>query len=575
MAAHHDGRRPGAVRRRTRAPGDAPDPRPRADGAAGAQRLRHASATTCTACSTARTRRTSRSARRTSTLPRRCSTEAGQEGLDDRPVRPRRHRGPARDGRRVRRAGQGRRRHGERPGARRRHLLGRGVHQAHVRHQLLGHPSVPQPGRRRQPAHRHVPRDALAARGQRLRRPSTTPRSPRPTRTSATRSSARCSRRSTTTAATSSGASTTCSTLTPTYVKGFEARPNVLNLDHFGRGMKNIWLDRRLRRTSRPTWASCKLVLRRLALGVLTLFVVSVVVFLLTQALRRPGAGGPRPRGHARQRRGFKRAARARPAAARRSTGLAQRAASPATPAVSYTNGEPIMDFLGDRIKNSLFLMFMGVGRSRSRCRSLIGAYAALRRDKAFDNANSVTSLIFAAMPEFVVGVVARGAVRHQRVAHASRPPSASARASPRGATRRGSCCPLLTLVLAVTPYVSRVMRASMIEVLESDYIEMARLKGLPERTVLWRHAAAQRDRPDVPGDRAQRRLPGRRRDRGRVAVQLPGHRPRAARRRARPRTSRSCSSWRCSSPPSTWSRNLLADIGTMLVTPRLRTRLQ
>jgi peptide/nickel transport system permease protein len=27
-----------------------------------------------------------------------------------------------------------------------------------------------------------------------------------------------------------------------------------------------------------------------------------------------------------------------------------------------------------------------------------------------------------------------------------------------------------------------------MIEVLESDYVEMARLKGMPERVVLWRH---------------------------------------------------------------------------------------
>ncbi|MDQ3469538.1 MAG: hypothetical protein M3487_07205, partial [Actinomycetota bacterium] len=26
-------------------------------------------------------------------------------------------------------------------------------------------------------------------------------------------------------------------------VQGFEARPNVLNLDHFGRGFKNIWID--------------------------------------------------------------------------------------------------------------------------------------------------------------------------------------------------------------------------------------------------------------------------------------------------------------------------------------------
>ncbi|MFN6120208.1 MAG: ABC transporter substrate-binding protein [Actinomycetes bacterium] len=30
---------------------------------------------------------------------------------------------------------------------------------------------------------------------------------------------------------------------TATYVKGFEARPNVLNLDHYGRGMKRVWLD--------------------------------------------------------------------------------------------------------------------------------------------------------------------------------------------------------------------------------------------------------------------------------------------------------------------------------------------
>jgi peptide/nickel transport system permease protein len=32
-------------------------------------------------------------------------------------------------------------------------------------------------------------------------------------------------------------------------------------------------------------------------------------------------------------------------------------------------------------------------------------------------------------------------------------------------------------------------MRASMIEVLESDYVEMARLKGVPEREVVVRHA--------------------------------------------------------------------------------------
>ena len=48
---------------------------------------------------------------------------------------------------------------------------------------------------------------------------------------------------------------------------------------------------------------------------------------------------------------------------------------------------------------------------------------------------------------------------------------------------------PAATLVLAVTPYISRIMRGSMVEVLESEYITMARLKGLSNRTVIWRHA--------------------------------------------------------------------------------------
>src|ERR671917_342904 len=48
---------------------------------------------------------------------------------------------------------------------------------------------------------------------------------------------------------------------------------------------------------------------------------------------------------------------------------------------------------------------------------------------------------------------------------------------------------PAATLVLAVVPYISRIMRGSMVEVLESDYVTTARLKGLPEREVIWRHA--------------------------------------------------------------------------------------
>ncbi len=117
-----------------------------------------------------------------------------------------------------------------------------------------------------------------------------------------------------------------------------------------------------------------------------------------------------------------------------------------------------------------------------------IGAYAALRRDRAFDNASSAGTLILAGMPDFVIGtlliVLFATNVFHVLPATVRIRPG-----EPPWSDWKGLVLPVATLTLAVVPYVARVMRASTIEVLESDYVEMARLKGIPERTVLWRHA--------------------------------------------------------------------------------------
>jgi peptide/nickel transport system permease protein len=48
---------------------------------------------------------------------------------------------------------------------------------------------------------------------------------------------------------------------------------------------------------------------------------------------------------------------------------------------------------------------------------------------------------------------------------------------------------PVLTLLAASVAQMTRMVRASMIDVLESDYVTMARLKGVPERRVLLYHA--------------------------------------------------------------------------------------
>jgi peptide/nickel transport system permease protein len=57
-----------------------------------------------------------------------------------------------------------------------------------------------------------------------------------------------------------------------------------------------------------------------------------------------------------------------------------------------------------------------------------------------------------------------------------------------------------MTLVLAVVPYLARLQRAAMIDVLESEYVQMARLKGLPERLVVRRHALRNSIVPVIQG---------------------------------------------------------------------------
>ena len=48
---------------------------------------------------------------------------------------------------------------------------------------------------------------------------------------------------------------------------------------------------------------------------------------------------------------------------------------------------------------------------------------------------------------------------------------------------------PALTLTLVVTAHMMRMTRAAIINLLAAPYIEMARLKGLPPRVVILKHA--------------------------------------------------------------------------------------
>jgi oligopeptide transport system permease protein len=57
------------------------------------------------------------------------------------------------------------------------------------------------------------------------------------------------------------------------------------------------------------------------------------------------------------------------------------------------------------------------------------------------------------------------------------------------GGSLRNLVLPTIALALPQVAYLARLIRASMIEVLRSNYIRTARAKGLPERLVVGRHA--------------------------------------------------------------------------------------
>jgi peptide/nickel transport system permease protein len=231
--------------------------------------------------------------------------------------------------------------------------------------------------------------------------------------------------------------------------------------------------------------AILKFVVRRVLFGVLTMFIVSVVVFVLTQALEDP----------ARAILGRE----AQPdsvAALQQELGLDEPLVQQywdwlsglltGDPGLSFT-GLPVMDVLGDRIWNTLFLMAVAAAVSIP-ISLAIGAYAAAKRDKAFDSTTSTATLVLSSLPEFVLGLLLV-VLLATNVWHVFPATTRIRPGEPPWSDIDGLVLPVLTLVLGVVPYVSRIMRASTIEVLESDYIEMARLKGMSERTVLWRHA--------------------------------------------------------------------------------------
>jgi len=228
-------------------------------------------------------------------------------------------------------------------------------------------------------------------------------------------------------------------------------------------------------------------ILRRAAFGVVVLFVVSLIIFGATQAL--PGDPARAILGR-----------EATPAFVAELNAQLNLNRPFVTQYTDWLTGvlsldlgtslaarESVASLLGPRMVNSFVLMFL-VAVIAIPLSIALGAITAIRRDRGLDRGTFIASLVLTALPEFVTGLLLvlllATSVFHVLPAVAAFPSGDLPMTHP-----RELALPVLTLVLAIFPYLYRLVRATMIDVLESDYISMARLKGMPERRVMLRHA--------------------------------------------------------------------------------------
>jgi peptide/nickel transport system permease protein len=205
------------------------------------------------------------------------------------------------------------------------------------------------------------------------------------------------------------------------------------------------------RRVSRHVW-----ILRRVAIGVVTLLFVSIIVFAATQAL--PGNAARQILGRNQSGAAFR--------ALEHQLGLNQPIVTQyltwashvvsGNLGTSFTENLPVSKVIGSAVANSAVLVVLATVISVF-VSVLIGVATAARRDGLVDNAFSGFTFLFTAVPEFIIGILLvmlfATTVFHVLPAVSLIPPGSGALSHP-----NVYVLPVATLVLAITPYLGRLV---------------------------------------------------------------------------------------------------------------------
>jgi len=144
----------------------------------------------------------------------------------------------------------------------------------------------------------------------------------------------------------------------------------------------------------------------------------------------------------------------------------------------SLVKHRPVTDMIVERLPNTLSLAVSSFFVSMLLA-LFLGILGATRRDTFLDNGVKFIAILGQALPGFWVAIMA---ILVFSVYWQIFPASGT------GGFMH-YVLPVGTMAFFLLPGMMRLVRSSMLDVLDSDYIKMARIKGLSERIVIWKHA--------------------------------------------------------------------------------------
>jgi peptide/nickel transport system permease protein len=151
----------------------------------------------------------------------------------------------------------------------------------------------------------------------------------------------------------------------------------------------------------------------------------------------------------------------------------------------SLVSGDPVSSLIGFRVVNTLILAGVA-GLVLIPLAMVLGVVAGRRPGSATDNIVASVSLAMIAAPEFIIAtlLIFFFAVKLGLLPAVS---ILSFGTNPLG-DPAVLVLPVATLVIVGAAYIIRMVRAGVVEAMGSDYVQMARLNGIPEQRVVVRY---------------------------------------------------------------------------------------